>query len=150
MSKKSTLVAAVVSAFRSHKDMHKTIAAQLPKLSAAERKAFVIDTANALAACSPNGMQTYDGQRGIAFGIWDAESGKMVRTPECNATREWFRVNVLRYFKPVTEPVAPSAIWSKIAGELTTIKTKARKLNTAEQRMFFARLAELEAEFFAD
>jgi hypothetical protein len=148
----SKLILSVVAAFNADVDLHAALDKALPSMSAQARKAFVIDTANALAEAASlrydEAIQTYDGQRGIAFGVWDEEAGKMVRTPACDNTRKWFARNIVAKFNPVADKVEPSAIWGKIAKELTTIKSRGAKLPITEQRKLFAALAELEAEFF--
>ena len=150
----TTLLKSILSAFNASIDMHAALDTQLARMSSAQRKAFVVDTANALADAASTrygeDIQTYDGQRGIAFGVWDAEAGKMVRTPAANTTRMWFVRNIVSKFDPVAPKAEPSAVWSKIVTEISSIKNKGAKLAPKQQRELLSRLAELEAEFFGE
>ena len=150
----SKLIQSIVAAFNADVDLHAQLDKALPTMSAASRKQFVIDTANALATAASvrygQAIQSYDGQRGVAFGVWDEESGKMVRTTEANTVRMWYSRNILSKFNPLADKVAPSAMWKKVIDEITTIKSKGAKLPANKQRDLFAALAEIEAEFFGE
>lgn len=147
----SILVQSVRKAIRSKLDFHREMAQALPKMPAADRLEFASQAMTATA--EEYGVSLKNGQRGTTFCMLDKKGNEIVGNAAVAAARVWYSTNITAYFKPANPAkpaAATTAVWSKIAKEVSTISRKAKKLDKKQQAALFARLAEIENEFFGE
>lgn len=155
----NTLIASVRNAYAAHIDLHMRLGETLATMPATDRKTFIRKAAEAVAEITSERtgeeIVAYDGQRGIAFGVWVGKpggkpgEGSYDRTPAANAARMWFARNIAAYFKTddVATPKAESKVWETIVADLSTARKVAKKLDAKTQRQFERELAALIAEY---
>lgn len=147
---KTNLITVITNLFNASADAHKAIAAALPSMKDRERKVFIREAAAAVAKAASikygEAIREYDGQRGVAFGVWNG--AKWERTVACDATRKWFSYNVVSYFQKADEPVKPAnKVWESIVSELAEAKKIGKNLKGEAQRSFKRELADLIARY---
>lgn len=158
-TKLNSLLMSVRNAYTAHIELHVGLGETLAAMPATERKMFVRKAADAVAEITSErtgeSITAYDGQRGIAFGVWvgkpggKAGEGSYERTPAANAARMWFARNIVAYFEPKAAKAdkADSKIWESIVADLTAARKVAKGLTPAMQRQFEKELAALVAEY---
>jgi hypothetical protein len=155
--KQKAAVSAVSGAFRASLNL---VAALAVLKGDAKSKSFRMEAAQMVAADAnkyyglKNGkrMVAYDGQRDIAFGIpreddkGEVIAGKFERTKEADATRQWFRRNVMGKKLPV-KAKKQKGVWGQVVKNITAIGKLKAKLDDAQKKAFNTALAALIKRF---
>lgn len=143
----NTLIASVRNAYAAHIDLHMRLGETLAAMPATDRKTFIRKAAEAVAEITSERtgeeIVAYDGQRGIAFGVWVGKpggkqgEGSYDRTKAANAARMWFVRNISVYFEPKADkPQAESKVWETIVNDLSAARKVAKSLKPTMQREF--------------